>query len=206
MKKDLVILVADKNIEWALKGIFSRPQALSIRSIEPDICVHPHRDPGCFTKGHFFLNTFLHSHNHALILFDRHGCGQEQWPREELEQEVEIRLQQAGWKEYHASVIVLDPELEIWVWSDSPHVATILSWDEQATHLKGWLIQKNFWQVDQIKPYRPKEALEQILRKVCKPRSSALYEELAKKVSLKHCTDNAFIKLKTTLQKWFAVE
>lgn len=203
--KDLVILVADKNIEWTLKGIFSRHQALSIRSIKPDIYVHPLRDPGCFTQGHSFLRTFFKSHSHALILFDRHGCGQEKWTREELEQEVETRLKQSGWKEYYAGVIVLDPELEIWVWSDSPQVATTLGWNEQATHLKEWLIQKNFWQVDQIKPYQPKEALEQVLRKVGKPRSSALYEDLAKKVSFKHCTDNAFIKLKTTLQRWFAV-
>jgi len=35
--KDLVILVADKNMEYSVKGILSRPQALSIRQITFDI-------------------------------------------------------------------------------------------------------------------------------------------------------------------------
>ena len=39
-----------------------------------------------------------------------------------------------------------------------------------------------------------------------KPRSSALYLELAQSVSLKQCTDRAFLKLKSKLSEWFGEE
>jgi hypothetical protein len=119
--KDLVILVADKHKEHSIKGILSRPQALSIRQIHFDIFVHPHHDPGCLNEGHRFLQSALTQSRHALILFDREGCGRENLTRQQLEQIVENNLFRVGWQQ--AAVIVLDPELEIWVWNDSPHVA-----------------------------------------------------------------------------------
>lgn len=200
--KDLVVLVADKDIEFTMKGIFSRPQALSIRPIKPDIYVDSRRDPGCLTYGHEYLRSFVKIYSHALIIFDREGCGQEQRSREELEQAVETRLSQSGW-EQRAAAIILDPELEIWVWNDSPHVATLLGWSGPPADLKIWLSQQGFWQTDQMKPTRPKEALEQVLFRDKLPRSSKLYEKLAKKVSFKLCHDKAFLKFKTTLQTWF---
>ena len=42
--KDLVLLVADKNAHFALKGALSRPEALEIHSIEFEFRVHPGRD------------------------------------------------------------------------------------------------------------------------------------------------------------------
>jgi hypothetical protein len=47
MPTDLVLLVADKNIEHGLRGLLSRPQALGIRSVTSKTYVHPQRDPGC---------------------------------------------------------------------------------------------------------------------------------------------------------------
>ena len=44
MKKDLVVLAADRDIEHALMGLFTRPEALGIRAIETDIRVHPGHD------------------------------------------------------------------------------------------------------------------------------------------------------------------
>jgi hypothetical protein len=53
------------------------------------------------------------------------------------------------------------------------------------------------------KPRRPKEALETVLREVKKPRSSAIYGLIARKVSLANHRDAAFIKLVATLRDWF---
>jgi len=41
--KDLVVLVADKNIEFAVKGLLSRPRALGVRPITSDFFVHPYQ-------------------------------------------------------------------------------------------------------------------------------------------------------------------
>jgi hypothetical protein len=54
-----------------------------------------------------------------------------------------------------------------------------------------------------MKPFDPKLAVEQVLRQAGKPRSSAIYEQLARRVSLQRCTDPAFVKFTTVLQKWF---
>ena len=45
-QKDLIILVADKNMEFAVRGILTRLEALGIRDITYDLYVHPERDPG----------------------------------------------------------------------------------------------------------------------------------------------------------------
>lgn len=202
-QKDLVILAADKDFEFTLKGILTRCHSLGIRQPSCDLYVHPHHDPGCFKTGHDFLRPFVNRYTHALVLFDKEGCGQEQMTRDGLEREVEGRLNQSGWGD-RASVIVPDPELEIWVWSDSPHVATILGWAGRHPDLMTWLISKRMFDPQRPKPDRPKEAMELVLREVRKSRSSAIFLQLAGSVSLDRCVDPAFLKLKEKLKLWFS--
>jgi hypothetical protein len=49
--KDLALLVADKNMDFALRGILSRPKALGIRSVSYEIRQHVNRDGGVRTTG-----------------------------------------------------------------------------------------------------------------------------------------------------------
>jgi hypothetical protein len=200
--KDLVVLTADKNAQFALRGIMSRGRAMRIRSIQVDFHVHPGRDPGVLRNAHEFLRAFARSHGHALVVLDREGCGQEQVSRDELETTIEGALRNTGWGD-RGRAIVIDPELDIWVWSDSPHVPSELGWLESDPAVVAWLEEQGFAFAGR-KPERPKEALEAVLRKVCRPRSSAIYQALAEKVGLSRCTDQAFDKLRTTLQAWFA--
>jgi hypothetical protein len=199
--KNLVILVADKYIEFAIKGVLSRRGSLRIRSISYDIYVHPGHDAGCRCYCWDFLRPFVNHYSYALVIFDREGCGDEA-SRENIELEVETKLAQSGWGE-HASTIVIDPELEMWVWSDSPHVKSALGWANKHPDLRDWLKQKGFLSPDQLKPARPKEAVEEALREARKAKSSAIYYQLAQSVSLNRCIDPAFLKLKSILQKWF---
>lgn len=203
--KDLVVLAADKNTQFTLQGIFSRNQSLGIRDIasSSDVFVHPQRDPGCYNQSVNFLRSFRGVYNYGLVIFDREGSGQENKTREEIEAELEQQLSDSGWND-RIAVIVLEPELESWVWSDSPHVERILGWDEQIISLKDWLVDQNFLELNQIKPSRPKEAMDEAIRKVGKPHSSSIFLQLAEKVSLNRCQDNSFLKLKNILQLWFS--
>lgn len=133
---------------------------------------------------------------------DREGCGEERASRDELEAKIEQALRTSGWND-RARAVVIDPELEIWVWNDSPHVQDELGWGESDHSLRTWLQQQGFLTEGTRKPAQAKEALEAALRKVRKPRSSAIYQALAEKVTLSRCTDEAFEKLRTTLQMWF---
>ena len=203
--KDLIVLVADKQMEFAIRGLLSRPEALSICNIDADVYVHPERDPGCRRDAHNFLRPYHTDYQHGLVLFDQHGCGAEDYVVDELEEEVRSQLSRNGWQN-RADCVILIPELEIWVWSDSPHVDISLGWQEQNTTVREWLEQEGFWQVNESKPDYPKEALEIALRKVNRPRSASLFKRLARRVSVNRCTDPAFNRFRDLLQGWFPSE
>lgn len=200
--KDLVCLVADKNMEQTLLGLLNRPEALGIRAPTFDVFVHEERDPGCCRHGTEFLRTFSSRYVHALLIFDHEGCGQEGVPAKNLERRLESELRRNGWDD-RARVLAIDPELEVWVWSDSPEVDAILGWAGRLPDLRAWLQQEGWLADDAIKPQRPKEAVEAALYEVRKPRSSATYRKLAESVSLRRCQDRKFARLKRTLRHWF---
>ena len=200
--KDLVVLVADKNMEHALRGLLQRPQALGIRPIDAEIYVHPRHDPGCLSEAHDFLRPFAGSHRHALVLFDHDGCGRESTAPDDLANQVRQRLEANGWTG-RAEAVVLSPELEVWVWSDSPHVAECLGWAGRQPPLRAWLAAIEQWPPDQAKPTNPKRAMEAALREARKPRSSAIYLHLASKVGLRDRDEPAFLHFRQALRKWF---
>jgi len=204
-QRDVIFLVADRHMEAVLEGLLGRPQSLSIRAITYVIRTHPEKDPGCYLTAHDFLRPFSRRYRHSLVMFDREGCGSDAGSRETLEKELEGRLARNGWPE-RARAIVIDPELEAWVWSDSPQVDRMLGWADVAPDLRQWLTQQGLLQETHIKPVRPKEAMQAALRNVRKPHSSAIFRQLAENVSLRRCSDPAFQKLKTTLQSWFPPE
>jgi hypothetical protein len=122
-----------------------------------------------------------------------------------LEADVEQRLATNGWAD-RARAIVIDPELESWVWSKSPEVDKALGWAGHVPALRPWLTQNGWLHESEAKPARPKEAMDAALRVVRRPRSSAIFRELAERVSFRRCTDAAFGKLITTLQTWFPTD
>jgi hypothetical protein len=199
---DLLILVADKDMEQTVVGICARSQALGVRTFSYRVLVHPGRDPGCVRDGVAFLRSFQQQYAFAMLLFDRIGSGREMQTRQQLEQDIERSLAESGWGE-RAAVVVLDPELEAWVWSDSPHVERVLGWQGHEPPLRQWLETQDYVMAAKPKPRHPKEAMEAALRSTRTPRSSSLYRQLAERVSLARCTDDAFIKFRSMLQVWF---
>ena len=200
---DLIALVADSNMENTLRGLLSRHQALGIRPITHDVFRHDKRDPGCWTDAHNYLRPYVNQYRYALVMFDHQGSGQERRKAAELETDLEERLQENGWAEGRARVIVLEPELEIWVWSDSPQVDSCLGWQTHQPDLRTWLRQRKLLAPDAFKPADPKKALEAALREVKTPRSSAIYRHLAERVSFSHCVDPCFNRFRTILTGWF---
>jgi hypothetical protein len=53
--KDLIVLVADADMEAAVRGLLSRPSALGIRPISFDVKRHVQRDAGCRSGAHDLL-------------------------------------------------------------------------------------------------------------------------------------------------------
>lgn len=200
--QDLVVLTPDKNTQCALDGLLSRPGDLAIRRVSRTIIVHSQRDAGVRKDAHEFLRAYLRKTQYAVVVLDREGCGKEDDSREAIENEIEKNLSRNGWNN-RCAAIVIDPELESWVWTPDHRVAEVLGLGRDYTSLENWLTQEGYLPAGKRKPDRPKEAMEAVLRRTRIPRSSALYKKLAEKVRLKGCTDPAFVKLATVLRAWF---
>jgi hypothetical protein len=204
LQRDLIALVADTSMDHALRGVLSRHVSLGIRQVKFDSYVHPHRDPGCLREAHDFLGPLSRQYSYALVMLDHEGCGTEVVNRNDLEEQLEHQIAQSGWGS-RVAAIVIAPELDAWVWSDSPQVDTVLGWLGRKPALREWLKEQGLLEAGAYKPRRPKEAVEQALECVRKARSAALYGELAQRVSVDRCVDPAFSKLKKVLQGWFRI-
>ena len=171
---------------------------------------HVNRDSGCRSAATVHLRPYLKSHRYALVVFDRHGCGS-QGPRVEIQREVERDLARNGWKD-RSKVIVIDPEIEVWVWSGSPEVARVLGWGSDLRALRKWLESRNLWASNRSKPRHPKNAMRHAMagapenkarRRSKARRSPSKFYDLATMVDFAGCRDPAFIELTRTLRGWF---
>jgi len=202
-KKDLIVLVPDVDMENALTQILRRHKSLDVRPIDFEVIRYVGKaDPGCYGQSHSFLLPRFGDFEHALVIFDHEGSGQERRSAEDVEAEVAQRLRRTGWGD-RADAVVIVPELEAWIWGPSPQVARTLGWRERPAALREWLEEKNLWRRGQAKPLDPKQAMEAALRELKRPRSASIYRELASKVSLRHCRDRSFRRLVQILRSWF---
>jgi len=135
------------------------------------------------------------------VVLDKEGCGSSATALH-LETELDARLREVWGAEGKA--LVIEPELDVWMWGAENSLQTLLLWNK-AEPIRQWLSTRGFVFDDHHKPLRPKEAWELVLKELNTPRSSALYEELAGRFSLRRCSDPAFRRLRKTLQTWFPV-
>ena len=139
------------------------------------------------------------------LLFDFEGSGVENQSRDEVEESIEVDLSRNGWADRSAAIVV-NPEIEAWVWSDSCEVDVVLNWQRRQPDVRSTI--KNmtaFWEDGLPKPQQPKEALRWALRHANRPKpfSSSIFKDLATRVSLTNCVDPSFGKFRGTLRNWF---
>lgn len=201
MSIDLVVLVPDASIEQAVRGLLSRPAAVGIRPLgSVKVLVHPNRDPGVFGTAHTLLESFATDAEFALIILDHAWEGSPHPSASEIAKAIESKCRK-DWGD-RVRCICIDPEVEVWVWSNSPHVAAILGWNSNA-ELTAWLRERGLWPDAVSKPPDPKAAFEMATKNKKVVPSSALFFELASKVSFERCQDASFRELLSTLRQWF---
>ena len=201
MSRDLAIVVADKSMGEAIQGILTRPEAVGMRRINsPTVVVHPNHDPGVWKSGHELLSVYERDHAHGLMLLDHAWEGNPHKEPLALAEEIEDKCRPA-WGD-RARCIVITPELEVWAWARSPHVARTLKWESDRA-LRGWLRAQGFVEEGETKPQDPKRAYEAALREKRARKSAALFRELAEKVAFGSCEDTAFRTLLGLLRTWF---
>ena len=200
--KDLVCLVADRQIEAAISTLLGRHRALAIRPITVEFLRHPESDPGCYERPADLLRGYRNRVRHALIVLDHAWKGVPTESGEQLQNLIEQRISRegmAGW----AVPIVIEPELEAWVFSASSHVDRVLGWQGRSPALREALEAEGLWNSGDLKPRDPKAAVEWAVRRTGRRRDAPMYRELAQRVSTRGCQDRAFQRLKRILQDWF---
>ena len=180
----------------------NRPASIGIQPVSFSVNRHLRRDSGCRSDAVERLRRFIRDHRYAVVVFDKHGSGDPGESRESIGDDVERRLAGDGGED-RCKAIVIEPELESWIWNGSRHVPDILGWKGDYGGLREWLAGLGLWSSDDPKPSNPKRALRAVLRKTRTPLSAKLYRELADTVVVRRCVDPAFSEFRATLQRWF---
>ena len=208
--RPLLFLVADKNMEFALRGFFERDgwyhrvgcARFDFEAKSDIVVASGQNDPGIYSAGDVLLRPFAKKYAHVVVMVD------EQWEgspgAQAIRERVDQHIKEAGWPQDAGLSLVLVPEVDVWLWSDSPHTPMALGWSSwqalrSALRTSGWLT------ADEAKPSRPKQAAEWALKNAPKPRprSSKLYARVTSSVSVARCKDNAVETLLQKLRTWF---
>jgi len=200
---DLVCLVADSNMEAAVSALLDRHQALGIRPIERLIKVHRERDSGCYHRPADVLRAYRRDAEHAVVMLDHAWDGVPARSGSGLERLIDEKLRLVGMGGW-AVPVVIEPELETWVFSSSPHVSDVLGWKKRKPNLRKALEQQGLWSPEDSKPDDPKAALKWALKVGRnRPISSVYFRRIAQRVSVENCQDRSFLRFKNLLQHWF---
>jgi hypothetical protein len=204
--KELIVLASDGQQKAVIEVLLEkRYKSLHICKLVKgqnfDVYPLPNKDPGVYKEAGQFLSVFEKQYQYALVLIDSEWEGSP--GQAKIKEKIQKDLNQNGWTD-RSSIIVIDPELEIWVWSSSDEIPEILGQSWEQIHE---LAEKHdFWSPGDIKPRRPKELMDSVLREGRKHRSAALFQKLAEKISLRGCQDLAFQDLREKLHEWFPPE
>ena len=202
-QEDMIVLAADRSIKIALTGLLQAAHRIGVRPVQYEIEVHPEHDPGCLRTAATILRSRLRRFDRALVVLDRDGCGSDE-SRVDLQLRIEHDLEVNGWNT-RAKAIVIDPELETWLWAGEKAAREALGWRGTYGALRERLRERGLWQEGSPKPTDPKRAANEVLRWCNRRRSSKHFLSLGESASLASCTDSAFGELRETLQRWFPV-
>lgn len=211
--RDCVFLVADSHMEAAFNGFLTRPQfhlslgtsAFDFDPAQDFIRATGKNDSGVYGIAHQYLSSYQKTHRYAVIALDNQWDGSP--GVEKIERTITHNMHLSGWESDRFVVIVIDPELESWILQDSPALIQLFKLDIGGdTSPKSWLVKQNAWKPEDPKSSDPKAALEKLLKQSKAQKisiSAANYKKITSEISVKHCIDPAFCKLRSTLQTWF---
>jgi hypothetical protein len=204
--EDLIVIAADRQMERTIRMLLTeRCPALGIPRISFQVRRHPQRDPGCRSTSIQLLGPERGRFRKAMVMFDLRGSGEEDTAAPELEAQLEEQLNLDGWRPDGGAVIVIEPELEAWLFGASlSRLERTVRWNRPES-MRDWLRSNGYLSGGSFKPQDPKAAFDAVSGRRGPLRSGRLYEDLARNISLARCQDRAFQKFRATLQRWFQV-
>lgn len=122
---DLVVLVADNQIEVVVDSLLDRPEAIGIRKISWRTIREFDSDPGCAKRGVIGLSKLRSKYMHALLIFDYEGSGVTSISTPKMQAVLNKKLKK-DWGN-NARTVMSNLNKEGWRWSESQQVGNILS-------------------------------------------------------------------------------
>lgn len=214
MKRPCVFLLADGTMAQVLRSFLSRGYLegrLGCRTFDidfqQDVVVNVRNgntDGGIHWRAHILLRRYTRSHQNAVVMLDQNFGGQ--LSAAVVRGEILGNLLRHGWSAECVEVVVIDPELEIWLWQRrNPHIASAFGYNG-AVSLEEFLEAEGFWPSAAMKPAKPKEAAYLLLRRYRTGVPMVVYTRIIEHISVGGCQDPAFSRLVGALQRWFPVE
>jgi hypothetical protein len=161
-------------------------------------------DGGIHRRAHALLRPYLPSHQNAVVMLDQHFGGR--LPAAVVRGEILNNLLRNGWSTECVEVVVIDPELEVWLWQrGNPHIARAFRYNESVS-LEVFLEAAGFWPATALKPARPKDAARLLIRQCNAGVPMVVYSRIVENISVRGCQDPAFNLLASALRRWFPVE
>ena len=214
MKRPCVFLVADGTMEQVLKSFLSRGYLegrLGCRTFDfdfpQDVVVdvrNGNTDGGVHRRAHALLHSYLRSHQNAVVMLDK-NFGR-RLPAAVVRGEILHNLLHNGWSAECVEVVVIDPELEVWLWQrGSPHIAREFRYNGSVS-LEEFLEAEGLWPSAAVKPAKPKEVAGVLLQRYRAGPRMVVYRRIIENISIRGCQDLAFNLLAGALRRWFPID
>ena len=205
---DLVVLVADKDLEEAMKSLLARAYDLNLGPFRFEVRRHPNRDGGCRTGAANFLRPFSNATNAVWCFSTATDVAADSRARRFRATSMLTFLKTVG--RIARRAIVIEPELEAWVWGDLAQLSRSLGWKGRVSDLRRRLDSLGLWEPPLAKPSDPKRAMRAAMESAPsrhrRRRSARIFGEIAELAAVDACRDPAFNELRNTLQTWFPAD
>ena len=214
--RDVIFHLADEHMEKGLRAFFSRDDwqyALGCKQFDIDplsqqdiFRVAGHTDGGIWKHAGTNLRLFTDKYRFAVIVLD---ADFEPHPGADvLQEDIAKAMVEAGWDLERFAVIVIQPELEAWLWAPNLNVAKAFGHADFDV-LRGNLERERLWTAGDPKPHDLKRARDHAARlggkKTGGPIFKGVFSEISKR-ACDRCVEPGFIALRAALRKWFPPE
>lgn len=200
--RDLIVLCADLQWKVTLQTILNRHQSLGLAAaLDVEVVFVPGKTDGSMrVEGPALLHQFRPRFAHALLVLDWDGCGGRGSAtdvRKQLDEQISGSWGHAG------RALVVDPELEAWIIGGHRHFSVLPGLEK--VRAREWLQTHSQWQADEVKPERPKEAIETLFHSHRVRRTSASYQKIMERVTLdpERCQCPSYQDFVRILRAWF---
>lgn len=212
--RDCCFLVADQAMGIAFERVLSRPDRDTVLGTGPfafdpaphvDLIQIPdYTDGGVYKHAHRILEPKLATHRHAVVCLDRKAKGLP--PAGRIRGNIASNLRASGWPRERTAVIVIDPELERWLWLDHPICEQAFGYDRSSygRSMRSMMEEQGQWRATDEKPHDCDSALAWAGRRrgrKCWP--AHVFKSMLSMAPVDLCVDPAFLQLRDTLQRWF---